>query len=247
MWTCSTSWPDAPTGSIERVSRRAKTDVSQAGLRLVSPNSFKAACLAAMRESGSRQLQMREDTRGFNAQRWFVHEPQDPLELDGKPSFRLSSIRPEHRCTLLLEVGWEKRAAFLHQLLLHVYNVPLPRVATNTLLLRAEWDFRSAAASHAQPHWHLQLDERPRGYAASGSVQLGEGATFEAFDRPDVPAISTHPAWRMHLAMGAAWHLGPSHSVSLKSADECARWLQEMTRYLRAQVAYLTRKQRAVA
>lgn len=132
------------------------------------------------------------------------------------------------------------------------------------LFVRGEWDFRESRASiakgHAQPHWHfhleaqdqkaespatlvLRLEKLPEPEPAGGiealrsAITAGVTGTEFPVKRDD---IADRKSEKIHFPMGARWH-----SLPLKcrtddiDEDAICNWIEGVTRYLRAQCAYL--------
>lgn len=228
------------------MAKPAKKDELGKGLLLGDVAKFKSDCRTAVREPGSlNHLQIKEFTEGYAERKWFIQDVQESLEVDGKPSFALGSNLKSHRCTLSFDLKNHGKQLYLEQLFLHVYKIPVPKQGSSTMLVRAEWDFREPTVKrHAQPHWHVQLEQRqdPQAVDVFGDDDGSEAPdeTFEGFEESSKMSSGPHPAWRLHLAMAATWHVekGGQHSVVLNSERECSQWLSAMTRYLRDQITY---------
>lgn len=119
---------------------------------------------------------------------------------------------------------------------------------TAMLRFRAEWDHRSEAKPHAQPHWNIDEPakaevERTTSVSAAPWVPASTAAPWitqqevpEVVEEEPVPELNLDIS-HFHFAMSAIWQsTKPNHSATISTEDELIQWVTGCATYIKEQL-----------
>lgn len=168
--------------------------------------------------------------------------PAMPRDSGGR--FPVLQIRaPADRDGVYLETAidydWSQGRYYLTHVSLKLFFGPAP--GASALKFRAEWDPRSQAIPHAQPHWNIDTQIEPQ----ITQTQTGHPPWVpEPISAPWVPVdpltqrnSTVIDLSHFHFAMSATWQSPTAHhSAKIEDDDALVRWISGCISYIRDQL-----------
>ncbi|MBC8726565.1 hypothetical protein F6X37_35205 [Paraburkholderia sp. 31.1] len=140
-----------------------------------------------------------------------------------------------------VDYEWERGVAYITHVSLKLYVGPAP--ASSALQFRAEWDPRSEASSHAQPHWNIDAGRpgTPERVDVTGAAPwVAQPATAPWAAATETPtADNERDLSHFHFAMSATWqHAQGHHSGQIEDEKSLVNWISGCVAYIKAQLAH---------
>lgn len=226
----------------------------QAGLNVGTDHAFKKKCDRALRNALNAHVGLTKQGEFTNVRFLLTGQAQVNEGLPLLPFATLGNM--EVWIGMAISAESENRKTYIHHVSLQLY-VGSSSDTDKIQWMRAEWDPRTPAIAHAQPHWQFVAERDIDGGGVFSDEDLSPQGTVGGISdalltgympKPDI-SITAKPSWRamldhFHYAMATDWHLKvPTGNWRVPSnEDELLRWIERCICYIREQIEHCNKK-----